>query len=1166
MPADPKRVKEIFLAVSDAADDRAALLDRECGGDADLRQRVEALLHAHHDPATFLRQRPESTVDRRPLPGLLPGQTFAGRFKLREELGHGGMGVVFVADQTEPVQRRVALKVIREGGDTARLLARFEQERQALALMDHPNIAKVFDAGVSDGGQPYFVMELIKGMPITDYCDKAKLTPRERLELFVPVCHAVQHAHQKGVIHRDLKPSNILVGLYDGKPVPKVIDFGVAKATGQRLSEASVYTEVGSVIGTLEYMSPEQAELNNLDIDTRSDVYALGVILYQLLTGTVPFSRQELQSRGFAEMLRIIKEKEPPRPSNRLSTSQELPQVADLRRTEPSKLSKLVRGELDWIVMKALEKDRTRRYETANGFAADVQRYLSGEPVQAVPPSVGYRLAKAYRKNKPAVWVGCAFALLMAVGVAVSSLLAVRATHAERVAAHDRDAALFAGKEAAEQRDSANTALAALAAKQQEILSLDYSVSMRQANSAWKENRFTATRTLLDKTRPELRGWEWHYLNRQCLPGERVKLTGSHERMELASYSPDGRWIAAAGATDVKTPDPSGTGVMWSTTGRVQIWDTTTLKPFTLCDNVEGLQSVTFSPDSRSVLVVERESVTIWDRETRTPLRHIPVGKNQYPYAAFSPDGKRIVTMNSTFRAKADEKSVGILAVWNAETGEQIWSQVYDGVVYYQACYDPTGRWVFVSLWKAEPDSERVPFTYTMKIFDAESHAEVSTKPFADAPRAILLNPNGTRLLTHSVSGTAKVWKVRSENGRPVIEDTSITLGGHGPGIVVYAFSPDGTRVVTAGNDGTVRVWDPETGRLLRTLMGHAGRVCSVGYSPDGRQIVTAGGDHTVRIWDAQEPVPPPTIEERARVFQAQVNRTGDRVLTTTFERTAVWDTRTGKRLPYQLPGFDHVFSPDGRAIACVLPSAGDPKKPSNTVGLHNADTGALIHQFEIDAAAAYRPEFSADGTRLLVKGRSRGCDLWNLKTRKHLELERREIVKGHANAGFSPDGTKVWLELMGEDSLTLTGIAIFDADTGRHHATLNTGPIKYFSHCGTLSADGTEFMIVFIAEGGSLGECRVWNVSKGDPVREFPVDARGFDTVEFSPDTKRLVTGNSNRTVVLDTQNGNELLSLQGGNWVGSVKFDPAGEKLVIADGRKVLILDGTPLPEAKK
>ena len=365
MAADPKRVKEVFLAVSEApAADRAAALDRECGGDADLRQRVEALLHAHEAPDSFLKQEnPNGTAAYQPAHGLQVGQTFAGRFKLREQLGEGGMGVVFVADQTEPVQRRVALKVIRAGADTARMLARFDQERQALALMDHPNIAKVLDAGVSETGQPYFVMELIKGVPLTDYCDQAKLTPRDRLELFLPVCQAVQHAHQKGIIHRDLKPSNILVGLYDGRPVPKVIDFGVAKATGRQLTEHSVYTEVGSVIGTLEYMSPEQAELNNLDIDTRSDIYALGAILYQLLTGTVPFSRKELQAGGFAEMLRLIKEKEPPKPSTRLSASQELPSVAAQRQTEPGRLSRARRARIGLVSQPDPSKGWSRKHD-----------------------------------------------------------------------------------------------------------------------------------------------------------------------------------------------------------------------------------------------------------------------------------------------------------------------------------------------------------------------------------------------------------------------------------------------------------------------------------------------------------------------------------------------------------------------------------------------------------------------------------------------------------------------------------------------------------------------------------------------------------------------------------------------------------------------------------
>src|SRR5262249_28871836 len=262
------------------------------------------------------------------------------------------------------------------GRDTDRLLARFEQERQALALMDHPNIAKGFDAGMDQAGRPYFAMELVKGLPLTRDCDDAKLSPRQRLELFIPVCQAVQHAHQKGIIHRDLKPSNILVGLYDGRPVPKVIDFGVAKATGPRLTEQSIYTEVGSIIGTLEYMSPEQAELNNLDIDTRSDIYALGVILYELLTGAVPFSGKELEQAGLVEMLRVIKEVEPPKPSTKLSHSGALPTIAAQRHMEPQKLTSLVRGELDWIVMKALEKNRGRRYETATGFALDIQRYL----------------------------------------------------------------------------------------------------------------------------------------------------------------------------------------------------------------------------------------------------------------------------------------------------------------------------------------------------------------------------------------------------------------------------------------------------------------------------------------------------------------------------------------------------------------------------------------------------------------------------------------------------------------------------------------------------------------------------------------------------------------------------------------------------------------------
>lgn len=404
--------RSIFQQALDIPDPdaRQRFLDEACHGGQELRQRLDALLQAHQLVSDFLEQPPldltspftPSPSIPAPVPTLAAGSTFADRFKLREKLGEGGMGTVYVADQLEPVQRRVALKVIKVGRDSRQLLARFEQERQALALMDHPNIAKVYDAGVADG-MPYFVMELIKGVPITKYCDDAKLTPRQRLELFVPVCQAVQHAHQKGVIHRDLKPSNVLVALYDGKPIPKVIDFGVAKTTGRQLTDESIYTEVGSLIGTLEYMSPEQAELNNFDIDTRTDVYALGVILYELLTGSVPFSRKELEKAGFAEMLRVIKEVEPPKPSTKLFGSGTLPSIAAVRQTEPAKLTRLVRGELDWIVMKALAKERDRRYETANGFAKDVERFLNEEPVLAGPPTATYRVRKFVRRNQAKV-------------------------------------------------------------------------------------------------------------------------------------------------------------------------------------------------------------------------------------------------------------------------------------------------------------------------------------------------------------------------------------------------------------------------------------------------------------------------------------------------------------------------------------------------------------------------------------------------------------------------------------------------------------------------------------------------------------------------------------------------------------------------------------------
>jgi eukaryotic-like serine/threonine-protein kinase len=490
--AEKPSEQSIFLhAVGLAsAGDRAAYLEDVCRDHPRLRLELDGLLAAHDrlgaDPPPSGPGLPR-TIDE---PVTEHPGTIIGSYKLIEQVGEGGMGTVWMAQQTEPVKRLVAVKLIKAGMDSAQVIARFEAERQALALMDHPNIARVLDAGTIGGepgrvsaGRPYFVMDLVKGVPITRYCDEHHLTPRQRLELFIPVCQAIQHAHQKGIVHRDLKPSNVLVAPYDGNPVVKVIDFGVAKAAGQQLTERTLVTGFGAIVGTLEYMSPEQAELNNHDIDTRSDIYALGVLLYELLTGTTPFSRKELEKAGMMEMLRVIREQEPSKPSTKLSTAEGLPTLAANRGTEPAKLARLVRGELDWIVMKALEKDRSRRYETANGFADDVRRYLADEPVQACPPSARYRLRKFVRKNRKALVTAGAFLVLLGAAAVVSTWQAFRAMAAAAAEKEAKETAQARQRETEAVLDFVENNIFA-AAKPEGEGGLGHDVSLRKAVEA----------------------------------------------------------------------------------------------------------------------------------------------------------------------------------------------------------------------------------------------------------------------------------------------------------------------------------------------------------------------------------------------------------------------------------------------------------------------------------------------------------------------------------------------------------------------------------------------------------------------------------------------------------------------------------------------------------
>ncbi len=468
---------DLFIAANAIADpaERAAYLERVCADQPELRRRLEALLagnaQSRHpldqppshppgavDDATLTHGDPAATGSFRPAPSAeeAEGTIIAGRYKLRQQIGEGGMGTVWMADQTEPVKRKVAVKLIRvERGQSKTILARFEAERQAIALMDHPHIAKLLDAGTTETGSPFFVMELVKGIPLSDYCDQHRLTIAERLNLFQQICSAVQHAHQKGIIHRDLKPGNILVESHDGKPVPKVIDFGLAKATtGLQLSEQSMFTAFGSVMGTPLYMAPEQANFNAIDVDTRADVYALGVILYEMLTGTTPITRDTLKKAALDEMLRLIREQEAPTPSSRLSSADSLPSVSANRQIEPAKLGRFVKGELDWIVLKALSKDRDRRYETANGFARDIERFLNHEPVSAGPPSARYRLRKFVRRNRGQVIAASLVLFALLAGIAGTTVGLIEAKRQERlaVAAQAAEAARADGERLAKQQ------------------------------------------------------------------------------------------------------------------------------------------------------------------------------------------------------------------------------------------------------------------------------------------------------------------------------------------------------------------------------------------------------------------------------------------------------------------------------------------------------------------------------------------------------------------------------------------------------------------------------------------------------------------------------------------------------------------------------------------
>jgi WD40 repeat protein/serine/threonine protein kinase len=1118
--------RDLLIAALERDDpaERDAYLAQACGSDVDLRRRVERLLRLH-EAGSFLKQpaaAPGQTVDAQtgavlggpghanppgiraaePTPPAEAAGTRLGPYTLLEKLGEGGMGAVWVAEQHEPIKRHVALKVIKPGMDSARVLRRFEAERQALALMDHTHIAKVFDAGATPEGRPYFVMELVQGVPLTTYCDQQHLTLRERLELFVPVCQALQHAHQKGIIHRDIKPSNVLVAVQDGRPVPKVIDFGLAKALHQRLTDQTMYTEIGQVLGTLEYMSPEQADFNTLDVDTRADVYSLGVVLYELLTGTTPLDPGGLRRAGFSEVLRQIREVEPSRPSTRLTESKEsLARLAAQRRTDMDRLMREVRGELDWIVMKCLEKDRTRRYPTANGLARDVERYLRDESVEACPPSASYRLGKFARRHRAALAAASAFAALLVVGVVVSVWQAVRATAAERDAVAARDDVTLA---ASRFRDLARTAesngyFSDIALAHREIL----------ADKPGRAER------LLDGCPPHLRGWEWHYLKRQSHTAV-LTIPAHDDYIFNVAYSPDGTTLATA-----------------SQDGTARIFDAATGQGLRTLRGHEPdiCWNVCYSPDGRWLASCGRDkTVRVWEMPSGRLFRTLSGHPDFVRSVAFSPDGRLLAS-----------GCVGVVTLWDTQTWQEIRS-LRGG---WHASFSPDGRLIGlcggpeVQLWQtaalAKGTGDVAPIL--RRKYDSVSMA------FSPDGQSIAFRTSGSAVIILDVPG-----------GRELVPPLR-----HESPVWSVAFSPDG-RCLASSEKDVVKVWDTKQGRLLRTFRGHINSTFSIAFAPDGRRLASASLDGTVKIWDVTDLKQPAAQESRTLrgpggpvldVIHSPVGRYfatvhgfapeyGSTPLQSPprVDSVTVWEATTCRQVRT-------LAAPDPSAGPCHGVAFDAPfariawARDNRTVELRDATSSRLLATLRGHTDFVWRVAFSPDGQLIASASRDATVRIWEASTGRpiHVLPGVRDLI---VDLQFSPDGRR--LVMVGEDVdlLRPNEIRIWDSATGQSLATLGK---SFDSLHIALDADsrrlahsvGAEIFLVDMAGEGQLIHLR------GHTDRVLGL--------AFSPDGRRLVSAAHDGTVKLwEPETGREILSLLHGpnDRVNGVSFSPDGRQIV--------------------